>query len=97
MKIYGFADTASDADKNADDQPPSHKRQQLLQASFENLLTPATTGLVNEVDSYLVSAKSGDNLLNFWKVNAVTPPLARVTGSMLAMPATVGELRTTTT
>ena len=93
--MYGFADAASDADNNADDQPPSHKRQQLLQAPFENLLTPATTGHVKEID--LVSAKSGDNLLDFWKVNAVQPPLVRVTRSMLAMPATVAELRATAT
>jgi len=71
LKIYGFADAASDADKHADDQPQPHKRQQLLQAPFENLLTPVTAGRANEVDLYLVSAKSGDNLLDFWKVKAV--------------------------
>ena len=95
MKIYGFADAASDADKNADDQPPSHKRQQLLQAPFENLLTPATTRHVKAID--LVSAKSGDNLLDFWMINALQPPLARVTMFLLAMPATVAELRATAT
>ena len=61
--MYGFADAASDADKNADGQSPPHKRQQLLQAPFENLPTPATTGHVKEID--LVSAKSGDSLLDF--------------------------------
>ena len=30
-----------------------------------------TAGRVNEADSYLVSAKSGDNLLDFWKVKAM--------------------------
>ena len=89
MKIDGVAHAASDADENVEDQPLPQKRQRLEQAFFGNLFTATTPRRVNEVDSYLVSRETGDDVLDFWKCKAAQwPCLARVAKSLLAIPAT---------
>jgi len=58
-------------------------------AFFGDLYQSSTTTVVNEVDTYLVSVESGENILEFWKEKEEQwPRLAVVAKRILAIPAT---------
>ena len=46
--------------------PPPQKRQRLETAFFGDMFTTAEATIENELDVYLVSRDSGDDLLLFW-------------------------------
>jgi hypothetical protein len=77
-----------DADE-PDEVQPQHKRQRLEDSFFGDMFSPSTVTRVNEVDLYLISVESDDNLLNFWRSKASQwPHLAKVAQMILAIPAT---------
>jgi len=73
-------------------QPPQ-KRQRLEESFFGDLFTPATVTRLSQVDLYMISTESGNNVLDFWRLKATQwPHLAKVAQMILAIPATETSL-----
>jgi hypothetical protein len=68
---------------------PPAKKPLLENDFFRDLFAASGVALVDEVNSYLISPDSSDDILNFWKVKSqVWPHLASVARFVLAIPAT---------
>jgi hypothetical protein len=69
--------------------PPPSKKQRTDTSFFGDLFTSSAVAQHDEVNSYMMSADTSDDVLAYWKVKASSwPRLAAVARAILAIPAT---------
>ena len=69
--------------------PPPSKKQRTDNSFFGDLFTSSAVAQHDEVNSYMISADTSDDVLAYWKVKASSwPRLAAVARVILAIPAT---------